>query len=93
MTAFTSEGEGEKSDIAFFIYGPMCLLSYVNNLTATARDNNSIELSWQPFVSKIPLDNYKVVYYDSWGVKRELHTRDEAQTKLTGTLPFVFSPT
>ena len=84
MTGFTSAGEGDKSDPVTFIYGPTCLLSYVGNLTATTRGNNSMQLSWQPFASSIAIDNYKVTYYDSWGTKRQLRTKDAAQTKLIG---------
>ena len=83
MTGFTSAGEGEKSTPITFIYGPTCKLSYIGNLTATPKGNNSMLLSWLPFAGGPAIDSYKVVYYDSWGT-RELHTKDGTQTKLLG---------
>lgn len=81
MTAFTSEGESSKSKRTFVIYRPSCLLSYVGNISATAKKSNSIELKWNPSGAKV--DSYKVVYYDVWYVKREMHTKDGTTTSFT----------
>lgn len=84
MTAFTSEGEGTLSTPVSVIYGMNCSLSYFGNITAMAKGNNSIELSWKPFKNSYTIDSYSVSYYDTWHIKRELHIKDGKKTSLIG---------